>query len=144
AISMMRVVAVNPFIFAVSVVIASMQQAIGRFTFFALSTMIYNVGIIIGILFFTGGITVFGLRIFDGGIMGVALGVVLGAFMNLLVSSIGLIGLGFDYQFKIFWKNKGFRQVLRLLPPRALDQGADYITNIAEIKIGRASCRERV
>src|SRR5690606_3169987 len=135
AISMMRVVAVNPFIFAVSVVIASMQQAIGRFTFFALSTMIYNVGIIIGILFFTGGITVFGLRIFDGGIMGVALGVVFGAILNLLVSSIGLIGLGFDYQFKIYWKNKGFRQVLRLLPPRALDQGADYITNIAEINL---------
>lgn len=135
AISMMRVVAVNPFIFAVSVVIASMQQAIGRFTFFALSTMIYNLGIIIGILFFTSGISVFGWRLFDGGIMGVALGVVLGAVMNLLVSSIGLIGLGFDYQFKIFWKNKGFRQVLRLLPPRALDQGADYITNIAEINL---------
>lgn len=135
AISMMRVVAVNPFIFAVSVVIASMQQAIGRFTFFALSTMVYNVGIITGILFFTDGITLFGWKVFDGGIMGVALGVVLGAFMNLLVSSVGLIGLGFDYQFKIFWKNKGFRQVLRLLPPRALDQGADYITNIAEINL---------
>lgn len=135
AISMMRVVAVNPFLFAVSTVIASMQQAIGRFTFFALAPMIYNVGIIIGILFFTDGITIFGWQVFEGGIMGVALGVVLGAIMNLLISAIGLMGLGFDYQFKIYRKNQGFRQVLRLLPPRALDQGADYLTGIVEMNL---------
>lgn len=135
AISMMRVVAVNPFLFAVSTVIASMQQAIGRFTFFALAPMIYNVGIIIGILFFTKGITIFGWEVFEGGIMGVALGVVLGAIMNLLVSAIGLMGLGFDYQFKIYRRNQGFRQVLRLLPPRALDQGADYLTGIVEMNL---------
>ena len=135
AISMMRVVAVNPFLFAVSTVIASMQQAIGRFTFFALAPMLYNVGIIIGILFFTDGITLFGWRIFDGGIMGVALGVVLGAILNLLVSAIGLFGLGFDYQFKIYRKNKGFLQVLRLLPARSLDQGADYLNGIVEINL---------
>lgn len=135
AVSMMRVIAVNPFLFAVSTVIASMQQAIGRFTFFALAPVMYNVGIIIGILFFTGGITLFGWRVFDGGIMGVALGVVLGAIMQLVVSSIGLIGLGFDYRFKIYRKNQGFLQVLRLLPPRALDQGADYIVMIAEFNL---------
>lgn len=135
AISMMRVIAVNPFLFAVSTVIASMQQAVGRFTFFALAPMVYNVGIIIGILFFTDGITIFGWRMFDGGIMGVALGVVLGAILQLVVSSIGLLGLGFDYQFKIYRQNKGFRRVLRLLPPRALDQGADYVTMIAELNL---------
>jgi len=135
AISMMRVLAVNPLLFAVSTVIASIQQAVGRFTFFALAPMIYNVGIIFGILFFTDGITIFGWRVFDGGIMGVALGVVFGAILQLLVSSAGLLGLGFDYQFKIHRRNKGFRQVLRLLPPRALDQGADYITMIAEINL---------
>jgi len=35
AISMMRVIAVNPFLFAIATVIASMQQAVGRFTFYA-------------------------------------------------------------------------------------------------------------
>jgi len=135
AISMMRVIAVNPFLFAVATVIASMQQAIGRFTFYALAPTIYNVGIIIGTLFFTQGINLFGWQVFEGGIMGVALGVVLGSIMQLLVSSIGLLGLGFDYQFKIFWKNKGFRQVLRLLPARSLDQGADYLNSIVETNL---------
>jgi len=135
AVSMMRVIAVNPFLFAVATVIASMQQAVGRFTFYALAPTIYNVGIIIGTVFFTGGINIFGWQVFEGGIMGVALGVVLGSIMQLVVSCIGLMGLGFDYQFKIFWKNKGFRQVLRLLPPRSLDQGADYLNGIVEMNL---------
>jgi putative peptidoglycan lipid II flippase len=52
--------------------------------------------------------------------------------MQLVVSSIGLFGLGFDYRFKIYWKNKGFRKVLTLLPARSLDQGMDYLVGIAE------------
>ena len=135
ATSMMRVIAVNPFLFAIATVIASMQQAVGRFTFYALAPTIYNIGIIIGLLWFTGGITIFGVQIFEGGIMGVALGVVLGSILQLIVSSIGLLGLGFDYRFKIYWKNKGFRKVLSLLPARSLDQGMDYLVGIAETNL---------
>lgn len=135
ATSMMRVIAVNPFLFAIATVIASMQQAIGRFAFFALAPTIYNIGIIIGALVFTNGITIFGVQIFEGGIMGVALGVVLGSILQLIVSSIGLVGVGFDYEMKIFWRNKGFRQVLRLLPPRSFDQGMDYAVSLVEINL---------
>ncbi|MCL2037400.1 MATE family efflux transporter [Candidatus Saccharibacteria bacterium] len=135
AISMMRVIAVNPFLFAIATVIASIQQAVGRFVFFALSPLIYNIGIIIGALWFTNGITIFGHEIFAGGIMGVALGVVLGAVLQLIVSSLGLIGLGFDYKFKIFWKNLGFRRVLSLLPARSADQGLDYVSSIVDLNL---------
>ncbi|NCU37657.1 murein biosynthesis integral membrane protein MurJ [Candidatus Saccharibacteria bacterium] len=135
AISMMRIIAVNPFLFAVATVIASMQQAVGRFTFYALAPTIYNIGIIIGAAFFTNGIDIFGWHVFDGGIMGVALGVVLGSILQLIVSSIGLLGLGFDYRMKISWRNKGFRQVLRLLPARSLDQSMDYFNSLVETNI---------
>jgi len=135
AVSMMRVIAINPFLFAISSVIASIQQAVGRFVFFALAPTIYNVGIIIGLLVFTNGITLFGVQVFEGGIMGVALGIVLGSMLQLIVSAVGLIGLGFDYRFKIFWKNRGFRQVLRLLPARSLDQGMDYVNSIVETNL---------
>lgn len=135
AVSMMRVIAINPFLFAISTVVASMQQAVGRFTFFALAPTIYNIGIIIGSVYFINGINIFGWQVFDGGIMGVALGVVLGSAMQLIVSSIGLYGLGFDYRFKIYFKNKGFREVLRLLPPRSLDQGIDYVNGIVETNL---------
>jgi len=60
---------------------------------------------------------------------------VLGSIMQLIVSSAGLIGMGFDYQFKIFWKNHGFREVLRLLPARSFDQGIDYFNSIVETNL---------
>lgn len=135
ATSMMRVIAINTCLFSIATVISSMQQAIGRFAFFALAPAIYNIGIIIGALVFTNGINIFGWQIFDGGIMGVALGVVLGAIMQLLVSCIGLYGMGFDYRFKIYWKNQGFRKVMSLLPARSLDQGMDYINSIVETNL---------
>lgn len=133
--SMMRVIAVNPFIFAIAAVIASIQQAVGRFTFYALAPVMYNVGIIIGIFWFTQGINIFGWQVFDGGIMGVALGVVLGSFLQLIISSVGLIGLGFDYRFRLYWRNKGFRKVLQLLPARSVDQGMDYAVSLVELNL---------
>lgn len=130
AINMMRVIAINPFLFSISTILSSIQQALGRFVFYALAPAIYNVGILVGIVWFTGGINLFGWQIFDGGIMGVALGVVFGAVLQLLVSLIGLVGLGFDYEFKINRKNQGFRTVLKLLPARSLDQGIDYVNTL--------------
>ncbi|MBR0488203.1 murein biosynthesis integral membrane protein MurJ [Candidatus Saccharibacteria bacterium] len=130
AINMTRVIAINPFLFSITTVLTSIQQAVRRFVFYAFAPAVYNIGIIIGITWFTGGINLFGIQIFEGGIMGVAIGVILGAILQLIVSLIGMFGLGFDYDFKIYWKNQGFRTILKLLPPRSLDQGIDYANSI--------------
>lgn len=135
AVNMTRVIAINPFLFSIATVLTSMQQAVGRFVFYAFAPAIYNIGIIIGITWFTGGINLFGVQIFEGGIMGVAIGVILGAVMQLIVALIGLFGLGFDYEFKIAWKNQGFRTILKLLPPRSLDQGIDYVNAIVNTNL---------
>ena len=135
AINMTRVIAINPFLFSIATVVTSIQQAVGRFVFYAFAPAIYNIGIIIGITWFTGGINLFGVQIFEGGIMGVALGVILGAVLQLIVSLIGLFGLGMDYEFKIYWKNQGFRSILKLLPARSLDQGIDYINGIVNTNL---------
>ena len=135
AINMTRVIAINPFLFSLATVLMSIQQAVGRFVFYSLAPTIYNIGIIIGITCFTGGINLFGVQIFEGGIMGVALGVILGAIMQLIVALIGLFGLGFDYEFKINWKNQGFRTILKLLPPRSLDQGMDYVNSLVSTNL---------
>ena len=135
AINMTRVIAINPFLFSIATVLTSIQQAVGRFVFYAFAPAIYNIGIIIGITWFTGGINLFGVQIFEGGIMGVALGVILGAILQLIVALIGLFGLGFDYDFKINWRNQGFRTILKLLPPRSLDQGIDYVNSIVNTNL---------
>lgn len=135
AINMMRVIAINPFLMSIATVLSSIQQAVGRFVFYALAPAVYNIGILIGIVFFTNGINIFGVQIFEGGIMGVALGVVFGAILQVIISLIGLFGLGVDYEFKIYWKNHGFRGVLKLLPARSLDQGIDYVNTIVNTNL---------
>ena len=135
AINMMRVIAINPFLFSISTVVSSIQQALGRFVFYALAPAMYNIGILIGITVFTNGINIFGVQLFEGGIMGVAIGVAFGAVLQLLTSLIGLFGLDFDYDFKIRWKNQGFRSVLKLLPARSLDQGIDYVNTIVSTNL---------
>lgn len=67
--------------------------------------------------------------------MGVALGVVFGAILQVIISLIGVFGLGFDYNFKINWKNQGFKSVLKLLPARSLDQGIDYVNTIVSTNL---------
>lgn len=135
AINMMRVIAINPFLMSIATVLSSIQQAVGRFVFYALAPAVYNIGILIGIVFFTNGINIFGVQLFEGGIMGVAIGVVFGAILQVIISLVGLFGLGVDYEFKIYWKNHGFRGVLRLLPARSLDQGIDYVNTIVNTNL---------
>lgn len=135
ATNMMRVIAINPFLMSIATVLSSIQQAVGRFVFYALAPAVYNIGILVGITCFTDGINLFGWQIFDGGIMGVALGVVFGAILQVIVSLFGLFGLGFDYEFKIHWQNKGFKDVLKLLPARSLDQGIDYVNTIVSTNL---------
>lgn len=127
AVSMMRIFAINPILFGISSILTSVQQAKGQFLFSALAPNIYNVGIIFGTM-------VLGPRF---GIMGVAYGVAIGAIAQLLVVAVGCKKQGIVYTKKIFWKNKGFRQVLKTAPVRSLDQGIDYITNL--IELNRAS-----
>jgi putative peptidoglycan lipid II flippase len=122
AASIMRVVAINPFLFAISSVLSSMQQAFGKFLFFALSPALYNLGIIFGTVVLVPQI----------GIMGLAYGVVIGAILQLLLVAIGVKQTNFEYSFGIKFKSKSMRKVLKVLPARSLDQSIDYLTNIVE------------
>jgi putative peptidoglycan lipid II flippase len=127
AVSMMRIFAINPILFGISTVLTSVQQAKGRFLFYAIAPSVYSLGIIFGTLVLSPRL----------GIMGVAYGVVIGAIAQLVIVALGIRGQGLEYSPKIFWKNKGFKRVLKTAPVRSLDQGIDYITNL--IELNRAS-----
>lgn len=122
AVSITRIIAINPFLFSLSSVFATVQQAFGRFFFFALAPVIYNIGIIFGILALSP----------TYGIIGVAWGVVIGALAQMLVSALGLFGTGFEYRRRIFWGNRGFRQVIRLIIPRSIDEGVEHLQAVIE------------
>ncbi len=124
SVAIMRIVSINIFLFSISTVLTTVQQSVGRFFFFAVAPLFYNVAIV-------ASIYIFGDRI---GIVGLGLGVAIGAILQLIVASFGMIGLKFKYSFKIDFKDKGFLEVIKILPARSIDQGVDYINAIVETK----------
>ena len=126
AVGLTRIMAVTPIFFAMSSVLGSVQQSFNRFVMFASAGILYNVGIILGIIFFTGRF----------GIYGAAFGVIIGVILQALVQWLGLFGLGFKYHFIFSFKLAGVRKALKLLFPRSIDQGIDQINYSVETIIG--------
>lgn len=122
AVLIMRLVAFNPLLFTISGILTSLQQTFGRFFFYAMAPIIYNSCIIASVYIFKDNI----------GLVGLGIGALAGAIVQLLIVLFGLVGLHFRYIPKIGFRNLDFRQVLRNLPPRSIDQGLDSINSIVE------------
>jgi putative peptidoglycan lipid II flippase len=122
AVLIMRLVAFNPLLFTLSGILTSVQQTFGRFFFYALAPIIYNTCIIASVYIFKHNI----------GLVGLGIGALAGAILQLLIVLLGLVGLRFRYQGGFSLKNADFRAILRNLPPRSIDQGLDSINSIVE------------
>ncbi|MFZ1249422.1 MAG: lipid II flippase MurJ [Candidatus Saccharimonadales bacterium] len=122
---MIRILSFNPLLFTVSGVISAVQQVFGRFFFYAIAPLFYNACIIASLYIFKHNI----------GIVGLAIGAVVGAVMQLLVIMLGNYGLGFRWRPSINWQSDDFRSMLKALPPRSLDQGIDQVQGIVETNI---------
>jgi len=126
AVQLTRIMSVTPMLFAISSVLGSIQQTFNRFAIFALAGVLYNLGIIFGIVVFVG----------HWGVYGVAWGVVLGVILQALLQWLGLYGLGFKYRPIINFRLKGVTTTLKLMLPRSIDQGIDQINYSVETVIG--------
>lgn len=125
AVTIMRLLAFNPLLFTISGILTSAQQTMGRFFFYAIAPLFYNLSIIISIYVFKNNI----------GLVGLGIGALVGAILQLIVVAFGGIKLKYRWNPTIMWKNKDFRLVLKNLPPRSLDQGMDQIESIVETHI---------
>lgn len=124
----MQFLALNPLLFTISGILASVQQTLGRFFFFAIAPLFYNVSIILSIYMFRN--TEFGLK-------GLGVGALIGGIAQLLVVCCGLIGTRFRWRPRISWRSADFKTVLKQLPPRSLDQGMDQLQVIVETNFAR-------
>lgn len=126
AVAIMRWLAFNPFFFTLSGVLTSAQQTIGRFFFYAIAPLFYNLSII-------GSIYIF--KDTEVGLVGLGIGAFVGGILQLAIVSFGLIGVRFHWRPKIAWRSPDFRAILRQLPPRSIDQGIDQIQGIVETNL---------
>ncbi|HMT19010.1 MAG TPA: lipid II flippase MurJ [Candidatus Saccharibacteria bacterium] len=127
AVKILRLIAFNPLFFTVSGVLTSTQQVFGRFFFFAITPLIYNLTLIGSIFLFKDSI----------GLVGLGIGALAGGLLQLIIAFIGVAGLNFHWKPIISFKSVDFRRVLRQLPARSLDQGVDSLNSIVETNRAR-------
>jgi putative peptidoglycan lipid II flippase len=125
ATTIMRLLAFNPLLFTLSGIFTSVQQTMGRFVFFAMAPLFYNMSIIMGIYIFKDSL----------GLVGLGVGALVGAILQLIIVMLGNWQLNFHWHPRINWRSRDFKTILGNLPPRSLDQGMDQVNSIVETNI---------
>lgn len=120
AIILTRIMFLSPILLGISNIISGILQVFHRFFATALAPVMYNIGIISGILFFVPKI----------GISGLAWGVVFGGFLHLLIQLPALFYSGFQYKRISFLTHSGIPKTIRLMAPRSLGLAAAQINLI--------------
>lgn len=126
AVTIMRLLSLNPLFFTISGILTSTQQTLGRFFFYAIAPLFYNLSIIASIYIFKDT---------DLGLVGLGIGALVGGLLQLIVVCLGLIGTRFYWRPKIMWRSEDFKTVLRNLPARSIDQGIDQIQSMVETNL---------
>jgi len=105
-----RIMFLSPILLAVSSIFSGVLQSFKRFFIYSLAPIMYNIGIIIGALFF---VPVFG-------IYGLAWGVVLGAFLHMIIQMPTVFSLGYKYVPILDLADENLRKILKMMVPRTL------------------------
>jgi len=116
-VSLTRVILFGQVILVLGSFFIGILQSFQRFIVPSLSPVFYNLGIIIGIVFFS--------KYF--GIMGAALGVVLGAFLHALVQIPLIWSLGFRFKLPTKFFHPGVREIIKLMSVRTIGLAAEQI-----------------
>jgi len=105
-----QIMFLSPIFLGISAIFGSVLQSFRRFFAYSIAPIFYNVGIIIGALFFVKW----------WGVYGLAWGVVLGALLHLIIQLAPIFLTGYKYTLDLNLKNKNVIQVGKLMLPRTL------------------------
>ena len=115
-----RLLLLQPIFLGLSSLFASVVHVYQRFVVYAISPLLYNVGIILGVLFFYPAV----------GIIGLGYGVVLGAFFHMLLQLSFIVKKGFLPRFPFRFNISEIKQVVILSFPRTLALSSSQISFI--------------
>jgi putative peptidoglycan lipid II flippase len=125
-VNLTRILMLSPWLFSISSIFSSILNSFRSFLLVALAPLIYNAAIILGILF---------LAPFFG-IYGVVAAVISGALMHILIQIPGAKKFGFNWQMVIDIKNRGVREIIRLIVPRIFAIDVSQISQLVGTIIG--------
>lgn len=120
-----RIMLLATVFFAASNVFSGVLTALRRFTPYALAPVLYNVGIILGIVVFEPWL----------GLAGLGWGVVLGACLHLLIQLPEVRRAGFRFKPTGRLNHPGLKTILRLMGPRTLGLTVTQLEQMASVII---------
>src|SRR6056297_2795053 len=115
-----RIMMFGTIFFTLSNILGSVLKSFQRFLVYSIAPVLYNVGIIIGILF---------LIHTPLGVTGLAWGVVLGAMLHFLIQLPVFLNTGFKWQ-PLFKVTKPVKRVVSLMVPRCIGLAANQLNFI--------------
>lgn len=115
-----RILLLSPIILGFSNLLGSLVQAYNRFTIYALAPLLYNAGIIVGIILLAERM----------GIMGVAIGIIIGASLHALVQVPFVIKQGLFPRFSTKFSLTLITRVVKISMPRTLTLSMSAISMI--------------
>ncbi len=125
AANLMRIIICGEFFLVIGSFLTSVLQSYRRFLVAAIGPVLYNAGIIFGIVVLSRSL----------GIYGVALGVVVGSFLHMLIQLVALKTLGFNYKSALRLKDPDVIRILKLSLPRAIGVGVGQLEVLVNVVI---------
>lgn len=116
-VTLSRVMFLSPVFLGLSAIFGGVLQSFRRFFVYALAPILYNLGIIFGAVFL---VKYFGL-------LGLAFGVALGAFLHLAMQLSASKICGFKWQPVFDYRFRGVRRIVKLMLPRTLSLALNQI-----------------
>lgn len=117
AANLTRIIVVGELFLIIGIFLTSVLQSYHRFVAPALAPVVYNLGIIFGIVVLS--------RFY--GILGVGIGVLLGSILHIFVQLFIIRSFGFVYHPTLNFSNSGFTRVIKLSLPRAITVGVGQL-----------------
>lgn len=118
-----RVILVGQMILTVGSFFIGILQSFQRFIIPALAGVFYNIGIILGVFFLSNPL----------GILGPAVGVVIGAILHVLIQLPLIWSLGFRFRMSMSIFHKGVREIVSLMSMRTIGLAAEQINETVGI-----------
>jgi putative peptidoglycan lipid II flippase len=112
-----RLMLLSPILLGISAVFSGMLQYFGKFFVYSLAPVLYNLGIIIGIIFLVPTL----------GLIGLAWGVVLGAVLHVLIQLYPVFVSGFSFKRMFSFSHPSLLRMARLTAPRMVGAAAFHI-----------------
>jgi len=119
-ITLTRIMFLSPIFLGLSSIFSGILHYFNRFLTYSLAPILYNLGIIFGILFL---VPIFG-------VFGLSFGVILGAFLHLVIQLPAVKISGFKYKPLFNFNHPGLQKIFKLMLPRTIGSAAYHINLI--------------